>query len=657
MIIQISILVAILLIFIYLIYWYKYKCIDQIDKIIKNPFRQLLALSACVLLIFGLLIITGKSLIDNSDASRAFVLLYSLFSQTTSAYNPEYGTELQLYSVLVSMIGAVFFSGVLVSTITNSIICRVNNYNEGKVHYKHLKNHDIIIGVNESVVVLVRFLAASNNGKIVLVSDKSIKEVAKRIAILGSNLLDRIIIYNDYTLDYECLGNLGLGACRRLIIAGDNPLGQNDADNITILDHIKTYVHNMRNKRSALKCYVSYQDDYHLINYCRNETSTQINIIPFNFYASWVSRIWGYGQLCNVLPTRNKGEELQEHPNEYIPLTAFPGSEYALQIVILGYSICAEEIVKGILLLAHFACYDEKNGYGRTRITLINNQQNMVDRFRYKYNLQEIEDIDIQSVDMQEMSLASKELIAQYVELYGRKLYIVCCAESANDNIILANNLPKSVYGMQIPVLVKVDYYMQSNFPLDNKGQIVKHIKFFGMQDQYMNIDGPLNTAQAIRYIHSALRAGRNPLVHTDGCDLDKKAYAEWFGKGHLSKQVDIPKMNILSRVDFLFPIFHSLGLEICPADQADDFDMALPYDIFISMFHRQQCSYYILTGYARAQNGKTNYPTKELAFIAPCFHVQDQRLIDSYGRFREDIRYWLQANKCGLKRVDNGAN
>ena len=109
MIIQISILVVILLIFIYLIYWYKYKCIDQIDKIIKNPFRQLLALSACVLLIFGLLIITGKSLVENSDASRALVLLYSLFSQTTSAYNPEYGTELQLFSVLVSMLGAVFF--------------------------------------------------------------------------------------------------------------------------------------------------------------------------------------------------------------------------------------------------------------------------------------------------------------------------------------------------------------------------------------------------------------------------------------------------------------------------------------------------------------------------------------------------------------------
>ena len=311
MIIQISILVVILLIFIYLIYWYKYKCIDQIDKIIKNPFRQLLALSACVLLIFGLLIITGKSLVENSDASRALVLLYSLFSQTTSAYNPEYGTELQLFSVLVSMLGAVFFSGILVSTITNSIICRVNNYNEGKVHYKHLKDHDIIIGVNESVVVLTRFLAASNNGKIVLVSDKSIKEVSKRIAILGSNLLDRIIIYNDYTLACEYLGDLCLGACRRLIIAGDNPIGQNDADNITILDHIKTYVHNMRNKRSALKCYVSYQDEYYLINYCRNETSTQINIIPFNFYASWVSRVWGYGQLCNVLPTRNKSEELQ----------------------------------------------------------------------------------------------------------------------------------------------------------------------------------------------------------------------------------------------------------------------------------------------------------------------------------------------------------
>ena len=73
-----------------LLYWYKYRCIDQIDKIIMNPAKQLLLLSLCVIIIFGLLIIIGVFTAGDTDYLDIIVFIYGLFSQTASAYDPSH---------------------------------------------------------------------------------------------------------------------------------------------------------------------------------------------------------------------------------------------------------------------------------------------------------------------------------------------------------------------------------------------------------------------------------------------------------------------------------------------------------------------------------------------------------------------------------------
>ena len=136
-------------------YWYKYKCTDQIDKIIMNPTKQMLCLLLCVFLVFVFLIFIGSYALDDTEDISAIVRLYGLFSQTTSAYNPGDSTSLQLYYLFVSALGAVFFSGILVSTITNSILRRVEEYKIGKIHYNSLNKHAIIIGANEAIAAAV----------------------------------------------------------------------------------------------------------------------------------------------------------------------------------------------------------------------------------------------------------------------------------------------------------------------------------------------------------------------------------------------------------------------------------------------------------------------------------------------------------------------
>ena len=47
-------------------YWYKYKCTDQIDKIIMNPTKQMLCLLLCVFLVFAFLIFIGSYALEDT---------------------------------------------------------------------------------------------------------------------------------------------------------------------------------------------------------------------------------------------------------------------------------------------------------------------------------------------------------------------------------------------------------------------------------------------------------------------------------------------------------------------------------------------------------------------------------------------------------------
>ena len=179
-------------------YWYKYKCTDQIDKIIMNPTKQMLCLLLCVFLVFAFLIFIGSYALEDTEDISAIVKLYGLFSQTTSAYNLGESTGLQLYYLFVSALGAVFFSGILVSTITNSILRRVEEYKIGKIHYNSLNKHDIIIGANEAIAAIVKSLEGNNN-KIIIISDKPANDVKKMLYRIDSKKVSKhIIIYNEH---------------------------------------------------------------------------------------------------------------------------------------------------------------------------------------------------------------------------------------------------------------------------------------------------------------------------------------------------------------------------------------------------------------------------------------------------------------------------
>lgn len=606
-----------------------------------NPAKQLLVLSLCVISIFGLLIIIGVFTAGDTNNLDIIVFIYGLFSQTASAYNPSHDINFQIFSVFVSIIGAVFFSGILVSTITNSILCRVDDYKKGKIHYKHLKGHHIIIGANEILPAIVNSYKREK-GKIIIVSEKSPNEIKKILYNVDGNIInDKIIIYNDHPLNPDVLRWLSLEKCGSLTILGEKNIYSNDVDNIKFLDSLMKYTNQPTFKTSSsIRCYISYYDSYNILNYCRNEKSVKVHIIPFNFYATCINNVWGIGQLFNKIAQINSSNADKQY--NYISL--FEG-KYK-RVVILGYSVCTEEVIKFILSNAHHV--NEK-----TEIILVTPNTSDVDRFKYKSHIDNIKDIVFTHKIFSEYSNECLQLIDSYAKLGG--LYIVCCDNDTNKNISLATNLPKSVFRNNVPILIKADYYMPCNFPLDEKGNPLSHIMFFGHLDQmiYQTVDSELSTAQCIRYIHThkfMIDTSKNNYISKEFANM---ASDYWFGKDNISKQIDLPKINILSRIAFINTMFDLMNIEICRKEDGLEFEKILPIEAFLQAFHYQQCAFYTLHGYTA--NDNTNYRTKEVHQITSYTNVKNNRaVIEAYTRFYNDIKIWLHINNLGCRKKLN---
>lgn len=638
-------LITITVLFLVFGYWYKYKCTDQIDKIIMNPTKQLLCLLLCVFLIFAFLILIGSYALDDKEDISAIVMLYGLFSQTKSAYDPDISTDLQLYSLFVSVLGAVFFSGILVSTITNSVLRRVEDYKTGKIHYSSLNKHDIIIGANEAIVAIVNSLKGNKN-KIIIVSDKSACDVKKMLYRVEKKTVDKqIIIYNEHSLNPMTLKWLRVEKCNSITILGENTFSLNDSANIMVLDSLIKYMNRLKSKKpNPIKCYISYLDSYYIMNYCRDEETSSVNIIPFNFYASWANTMWGVGRLNAMFPTTKN--EKKEEGNNYKSLMNGVGPDKQKHFLILGYSKFAEEIIKFILLNGHSPYYDEK-GNGKTLITLISPVKGCLDTLNYKYQLKDIADMELNHLCYSELSVQSKNYIERCANDPKQVVSILCCSRNTNNNIVMTSGLPKCVHKKELQVWAVSDYSMPWNSPIDNKGNQLGYISFFGNLEQniYGTVDAELKYAQAFRYIH---RAEENKNYK----DCKIKAYNQWFGEGGISKQIDKPKMNILSRVCFLPTLFELMGVEVCCSEEdGETFEKIFPMDKFLPLFHLQQCAHNVLFGYTAVKKGQEDFKTKEIYHLLPYSEIKDcEEIVGPYKRFYKDINTWLKLNKLGLK-------
>lgn len=411
---------------------------QRINYVIQfKPNRFLIGIVAGIISIFTILWL----FLLLQDEQISWIQVYGLFSQTQGI--AEVGspyTENDVIYLFISIIGAFFFTGLLISTITKFLDQHIAKVQSGEVRYRHLKNHYVIIGANEMLQPLIHSLLQEGRRSIVIVTSKSWSEMIRDIAI-SDDQLEPFIYYHrnllspSYSKAQTISQELCLDRCRKLFILGDKPSGQCDAQNTILVRNIYDSIQKMSPRKSQLDCIVYCNDRNHLLRLCKEWTTKQVFFIPFNLYDTFAEQLDGELYLSERMETLRS----QAGPSHR------PSMPMQQSYLILGLSPLTEAVVFKLATNLHYA--SSACRYPQSEIHIVTDDDTGWLRFkRSRPAIFRMPDIQVERHSCNIHDDKAQELILTLLDRWGSNLNVCVFSTSDADNYSLSHNLPHQLY-------------------------------------------------------------------------------------------------------------------------------------------------------------------------------------------------------------------
>ena len=201
-----------------------------------------------------------------------------------------------LFCLGVSIIGALVFTGLLISVFSNYMQRRVDEYQKGTIRYT-LTNHILFLGYDEILPsILCQIISnCTDDVQCVIMTDCDADTVRSRIkhVITDNKIFDNILFYYGERNSEKDILQLNIDKAKDIYIIGDHTENNHDEINIQSLNII-TKVIGTKNK-----CKYNQRKPVYLLleGYTRYQQSRLwwndepcIDVRPFNIYVDW-SRI------------------------------------------------------------------------------------------------------------------------------------------------------------------------------------------------------------------------------------------------------------------------------------------------------------------------------------------------------------------------------
>ena len=298
---------------------------------------------------------------------------------------------------IISIVGFILFCGVMISVFSNIIQRRVDNYINGAVRYKHLKDHVVIIGFDEIMPSLVKQKCQDSPSDILILSKKNSVDVREQVtSMLTEEEKKRIIIYCGRRDSEEELRNLNLTKAKEVYILGNRQNIGHDALNIDCLRKMKIIFREEREiekeKKEKKKCNEEEQLDKGQKESDPKEEKEHIPVTvmfdnyatfsafqvsdlskewrdffifkPFNFYEYWAQKVIVERKFESIYDNENINYPRIEGD---MPLR---GTDNTAHVVIFGITSMGVAIATQAALYLHFS--KKNNGKLRkSRISFI----------------------------------------------------------------------------------------------------------------------------------------------------------------------------------------------------------------------------------------------------------------------------------------------
>ena len=513
--------------------------LEEVDRTISGGILTqlkwliLAIIGALVFFIIIAICIDSPIFKERSIVGKMQGVIYHFFDSGNLNTEREQGFWMQLFTLIISFMGMVLLSGLLITTFSNIIERRVDGVKRGLTVYKGIKNHYVIIGYGEVSNCLIDDLIKINGWDDAIVDEKERKKRAsmlpKIIIFTGLDIEtvrseiysqipkeveSRIYLYAGNIESMEHLANLNIEYAKEVYVLGDcNQYGR-DSKNLAA-------VKNLAKLRGTMKIVGKEVLDVHVqfdrmpsysiiqklsipesyISYDQNELTTpNIYFRPFNFYENWSRLLWSYYALPGYQPLDFELMKGEKH----------------VHLVIVGFNRMGRALLLEALRICHYPNFDLNNEKTKTRITMIDKEmdsQLAIFKSQYPYIDSQICDIEVEYVNGEIENETNRARIAEWAKDDDTLLTIAICLKDPDLSLATGLSLPESVYylsdkiegdknmvrknDIRTQVLIRQELQHGLGEILDQDNERFKNVKVFGMltnglSTQLLNDDMPI---------------------------------------------------------------------------------------------------------------------------------------------------------------------
>ena len=355
----------VILIHIYIMWnWIKLNINKTLEK---GLWYQILVFLSFNVLVFAICI-SVCSLIDTSDRLSYWEIL-GLFINSNSV---DWITDFKwtdLGFLFIECLGAILFSGLVISIITNVISIKVEDIKEGHIHYK-FNDHVVIIGYDDIVPsIIAKLLQSSEYGKckIVLQTNGSISDIRNTLLTkLTKADLKKIFIYHAPRQSVEELEMLKTVNAREIFIVGNRESTDHDTENMYSFEELVN-IHKRKESDKQIPVTIWFENESSYaalqLNDISDDWKKYFTFRPYNFYKRWSNRlltksVYGAGV-----------SEIKYPKLDHNGIS--PKSNKHIHLIIVGMNRMGIALAKEAAHLLHFPNFNESTCTNRTRITFI----------------------------------------------------------------------------------------------------------------------------------------------------------------------------------------------------------------------------------------------------------------------------------------------
>lgn len=480
---------------------------ENIDRTISGGIRpqiKLLLITIATLLFIFFIIVLAFS-IELGGSHGFWDKLWMVYNNFVDSGNQvvEQGWLNRFLVTIMSLCGTVLLSGVLISTISNIIERRVDAIKSGKVTYRKIKQHYVIIGFCDTTLSLIKEICKKDNtNPLLLMSGIESETIRSEIqSHLGKEDESRVIIYFGNIESEEELTRLNIHLAKGVYILGDENMKGRDSKSIESVHKISKLRGNLAGK-DLLDVYVqfdripSYSNIQKMVlpkEYVCNGDIPNIYFRPFNYYENWARQLWSLYSIDNNYDFK---------PLFFKPMTmkckdgklVMDNAENFVHLVIVGFNRMGRSLFLEALRLCHYANYDdtvEECKRIRTKITLIDkDMDNILPYFKaqFPYLENQIYDIDIEYMNADVCSSQVRSLLVDMSSDEKRMLTVAICVSDPDMSLSLGLNLPPEIYENEVSVLIRQEIQTDLGKLINMDSGRYKNVKIFGMLDQGMSM-------------------------------------------------------------------------------------------------------------------------------------------------------------------------